>query len=291
MKKFLKDIVCFCLFIAGLSGFVLAVNTFLKHSKSFETSGTLLIVGDSHASLSLDPNQFSDAQNIAREGETTIETFYKLKNILKNRTDVDTIIMSIGEHSISKTKEDAFNNPAEAKQTYRSNIAVLEMDKVPIDYSKIQFYKQFVRSMMIYPNPALYKNIGGFTPKIRNRMAVDTCVKLFSSRGRQVSECLISYIDSIHTMCEQNQIHLVFVETPVHQYYQQKLSISLVNRLKTILDSYSSVSTILKDRDYYIEEKYFIDTHHLNGTYATEYTNHIIQVLNERSNNYSPWRQ
>lgn len=290
MNTFLKRLSVFVILLILYFGLSFLTNKIILNNSSVidKEEINILINGDSHMEVSLNPDYFKSAINISQGGENVILSYWKLKYILK-KVKIDTLIMSLSYNNISINENNKFFNNSMTPEVMRRTILTNEFETIDsilkIDYK--EYYKAYFRHMCLYPTTNQYTFIGGFSPSEYSNLLpnVDKRIKkhYFNKKNEvAVSEIIISYVDSIVNLCKKNKTTPIFVTTPLHKSYFEKIPQPIKERFEEEKKKLSEKNVKTFDfSEVYFEDELYYDCDHLNSKGAEKFSKLFVKSLKE----------
>lgn len=271
MKAFIKKAV---LFLAVFLVFLVFNTGFnylaIRHKGSGLPACSTLIMGDSHAVMTIDPESFSNASNVAQFAEPLVITYWKLKSLAKEHKP-DTVVLSIGTHNFSSLNDDKLTTGT-AFSFFEKCYPVakpFELDRM-LSVNLDAYYKALIRHIALYPHLNHDAYLGSFEPRAARGDVLDAreAIKRHYYTGevqRGVSNAALVYTDSIISYCQQEAIVLVAVSTPLHPKYLQSVPADFLDAFDSSMQAMEDQGVIVIDmRQSGYEEALFYDTDHLN---------------------------
>jgi hypothetical protein len=257
----------------------------------------ILIAGDSHPLKALNAKLFYSAENVSQPAEPLVVTYWKLKYMLQ-RIKVDTLLIGFSYHNFSAFNDIKFKDDHYAVEMFKRIYAIQnfkEIENLPIDY--VKFYKIYFQNMCLYPKRDHFNfypignhfNIGDTTDKAKSFKAdSETAINrhyFYNKKEAGVSETSIAFLDSLIDISRKKKITLILVGTPLHESYYNKIPNYIMNKY-----NYKKAG-LIKEGIYIIDfthqfsdDKYYLNSDHLNAKGATKFTKEIIDVLKTKSN-------
>lgn len=247
----------------------------IKKIKSLQT----VILGDSQAVRGLDPVEFRNAFNYASLGENIVLSYYKVQDLLKHRSDIQTLIVTVSLGYFTETKADYFSR----LYLWKDMIDFRELAQVQgnaLSQIKKYFFAEFFayKSMrknffrryfakMKYETP-YYR---GFRPKpVGYFYDVSKRAKQYYKDKDKNDPVLWFYTKAFLNLAYAYDIDVLMIRMPVSRSYYDKAMQELVtddlswqiNQLK--LD-YPNLHFVDYMHEFWgDEDKYFFDDLHLN---------------------------
>lgn len=285
MKHFIIKLLVFLSIPLCYFGISSVINFLIYTNQSISIADTeILIVGDSHTELSLNPQYFRSSQNISQSAEPYFLTFWKLKRIFKQYIP-DTLILGFAPHNISQFNDMKMSDSRWSSEMFLRSYPIEHYneigDRISIDYSA--FYKILFKQIAFYPKNNHINYIGKYSNRISSNISDwESATKrhyFLNNIELGVSKVAISYIDSIANLCVSKNIALVLVSNPIHKNYLNNVPLSMIKEYKYLGNKYKEKHLVIdKTRDVY-PDSLFLNSDHLNEYGAIKFTREIIDEL------------
>ena len=279
LGAFVGVLILYFLLIFGFNKLIISRNVNLKLDNC-----EYLIIGDSHMQQGIDPNYFNSARNIAQYAEPYFLTFWKLKKYL-SMAKVENVLIGFSYRNISEINDKYFidkKKKAEMFNRCHSIEELLKLKTIEIDwgtYLKIKFKK-----MCLYPNISYIDYIGAYSSNDkRNPFKIKRKIKsnfYHNDNKMKISNTSNNYLDSILSLCKNNNVKPILVTTPLHSEYISEVptlfSQFFKNKKKELL------SKNIKILDYSCENysnSEFYDSDHLNLKGSQKFSNELSKKL------------
>jgi len=244
----------------------------------------ILITGDSHIQLGLNPDLFSSAQNISQLSEPSVISFWKLKKIF-NSYIPDTVIIGLSPHNLSSEFNNMFSNYM-SDEMFRRIYTIQDLkgieDIISINFHS--YYKVLWKNTSFYPHYNHINYIGSFyTNKTsdNSKWRNDVERHFYGEEKKElaISVLAINYLDSIVNLCDKNKVQLVLVSTPVFKKYYQNIPSKFMIVFHSLLDKYEHTTSIVNGLGEPYSDSLFMNSDHLNTYGANRFTNEVIDLL------------
>lgn len=241
MKKFLLQLLLFIAILVTviLFGYVTAcakANTFQLDKKS-----TICFMGDSHIQKGIDNQLVSSSVNLAQSAEQYLYSYYKLKLILKNENSIKKVYLGFGFHNLSALS-DEFVTGKKTKLVSTKYFFILpiqqQIDMISTTDDKPLMLKNIVKEMFRMLVKPIEKQsfIGFFQNKFdkssANEKSINKRIKQHYYNGTKVlnfSKTNLDYLLKIQSLCKNNNVELILVNTPLHPKYRTKIPANYQN--------------------------------------------------------------
>ena len=252
MRYFLRKIAFIFFTFSSLLSFTL-ILLWLNFSKITLSEESFIFMGDSRINKT-----FNNINNYGLGSESTVFTFYKLKEI-NRKTKLNKVFLAFNEHSIAKYY-DAI--------TLKPQIIERYLEYLPSKFFYYNFYKINYPRMIItrLKNLQLKKTtiLGGYeAPPSDQFFNINDCnFRLNTQYGDgQFSSENIQYFDSIRSYCLENNIDLIIIKTPIHKYYKSNIPSNFINKYNFLTKD----TKILNFEDVlYLDKHWLPDGDHLS---------------------------
>ena len=245
MEKFIKSIFSFllpiliCLFFFFL---ILIISTQILTSSSkqykFEENIELLFLGDSHITNAVIDSLIPNAVNLAKRSEPYYYTYQRLK-FISNNSKIEKVILGYSYHNISSYYDEFISGHLSAVMPHKlffclefsEKLRVLNWNrKKLISVSKKifkSFYHQYYNLVEEndeysfydgYNNP--FKNEKVNLKSLQSRISFQFYSK---DKVTDFAELNIIYLKKIIDFCQEKNIKLSFLITPLHPFYISKV--------------------------------------------------------------------
>ncbi len=286
MIKFIRKISIFSFLLFLYFGINISLNMY--NYKKYEVkllNSRILIVGDSHPQKSLNPELFNSAINISQPLEPYVLTFWKLKRILKS-IKPDTLIIGFAPHNISAYQDLKFSNKKWTSVMFKRSYTIESFkdidDDINIDY--YEFYKILWKKLGFYPKNNHIHFIGNYSNSERSNIAnYESAIKrhyYFSKDVElKVSETSVNYLDSIVSVCKNQNITPVLVSSPVNKNYRINIPTNIWEKYIDLKKKYKSSALIIDKTEEEYTDSLFLDSDHLNSIGAEKFTKKVIEEM------------
>ena len=152
MQKFIRRTK---LFIFGYIIYLITIycfNNLVIKYKNFDFSNlNVLILGDSHAGTSLNPDYFKNSKNISLNSESYIPSYLKLKLILQ-RCTIDTVLLSFSPHNLSGSNDLKFSDKWNKLYYYRYYSLFSRDILITMNFNLLEYLSIYIEKMFLFPN-------------------------------------------------------------------------------------------------------------------------------------------
>lgn len=282
MNKFLIKLIKFLIFCSFFFSSSYFLNIYFFEVDKFSSLKKTFLVGDSHAMCSLNPSIIENSVNLASKGETLNITYHKLQ-YLNNFNNINTLVISLSYHSLSYNfLEERILNKNNLQKIVDNYYPFLNSDiikELNVDFKK---YLTGMANNILLPRFSYISNFFE-QPEMKNYPYLDgfkysTSVNLdekklesklqghFVESNYSISSVAVNNVYKLVEFSKKNQINLIFINTPVHEKYYERIP-------KELKEKYLEIQTKLKKEpniyflDYSnlnLEESFYLDYDHTN---------------------------
>lgn len=273
----------------------------------------ILILGDSHIANGLNTTILKDSFNYASVSETYVQTYYKLKSLLKrDDQNIELVILQFDLHTFfDKYNKDQnlyfwsrFIDPFEIKTIYNWTWSETIFYKI-----KTIFFSYVSGLMNISENlqrkgDTGSKLIDGFQPlykKLNLKRPKEIFLKQrvhqhFLKHGKPIAKVNLSYFFKILDLLQQNNIEVALISMPLSkEYYAYAKNYLAFKDFKKLLDItrknfpnlkqyYNYRMSFLDSPEFYEKDSLFNDYDHLNINGTIKLGKNLCRRLQEDFN-------
>lgn len=293
MKRFIKQLSIFMtIFITALSlylTFVIRFNVKTIENFRFHKGINKIIAGDSRTQYSINDKILPNTINISQNSEGLLYSYFKLKTLLLNNPQIDTVFLGVSYHNFSYYYNDIHRVP-DVTSRYFFILAPFEQIRLLMDtknslpmiqQSIIAGTKNWIR------NTPDYAFLGGFESYSTNILLSDSfIVKRINSQyfddGKLYDffEENIIYFGKIAKMCKEMNVTLIVLNTPMHPGYKEKVPPKFVNEFYSLVKI--DGITIIEFNDLKLSDNDFLpDGDHLQESGARLATLYLNELINK----------
>jgi hypothetical protein len=293
MGKFVKKLLLFAgPFGLLFAGFFLYSNHVIRNNFGqfrFDPQIKKIAVGDSHIMMAVNDRLLDDLKNIAQLSEGFIYSFYKIRALIENNPQIDTIFLGCSFHNFSDYYDDYTYNPY-VMGTYFyilptdvQRVLLMEVGN-PVGF----LLKSYLSWSPLFLRPAGISDriLGGYSLHPTNVTIDEITIEkriheqFFRDKDlRDYSTINIKYLGSIAEYCRQKRISLVILSTPIHRSYREMVPEKFITRFYSIIRDQRLELFQFEGLDLHNED-FHPDGDHLNeagSRLATEYFKEYVQ--------------
>lgn len=235
----------------------------------------LLIIGNSRSRLDIDTAYLENAYQFCSGGESTVQSYYKLKRIFSEPNPPKSVLVSIGSPGVNRQR------PAHTQNTFywSDYVDYLELANESDEFdtylstwlrSKATPYYEYPYIRISFAlgdfKPGSAKEYPGATEQERFEQAINALELLCNAKHFNDSTALI-YLHKIVDLCEAENAPLYLVKFPVTSYYQAAVdTLFTQGRFKAFPDTFGGPNTTIIDftKVFFDRPDLFKDVGHLN---------------------------
>lgn len=259
-----------------------------------------LIMGHSRPFRAIDITSLPHAVNFCSGGESNINTYYKLRNVLeKSNKEVHTVILPAGFASFSQNKPEGTGNAFYWKryvdyfEVGRETDDRLSYFSIWLKAKVVPWYEYpYIRMSMLTgdaTSPIDVKGYANGSEEERLQQALKLA-NLNNDTKAIFDEASMTYLKKTIALCKKHNCRLIYVKYPISKYYQEATQL-LPNAEKLNKRSQEFDATIREsgitmfDFTHLFDDQqdYFKDPHHLGKQAQQIFTQHLKQSLDSLS--------
>ena len=257
MKKLLKSLIIFSapIIILVLLFFMVIIGIselVVKNSNQYKYSGNIdiLFLGDSHITNAVIDSLIPNSLNASKTSETYYYTFQKLK-FISSKSNIKSVVLGYSYHNIS-AYQDFYTN---GSLSYLANHSFFSLDlkeKIRVlNWNKkklLYFLKELIKSAEYQfknrKNSTLERSyLDGFYNEFKysrynyhsTEKRITYQFKSSSNKFYRFSELNLFYFYKIIKFCNNNNIELILLNTPLHQEYIKKVPNVFITKYNNIV--------------------------------------------------------
>lgn len=295
MKGFIKNS---CLFIGVLLLLFIIFDSItskiLKDKSDFQLNGDpeAIIVGHSRPECAFNDDIISNFLNIAESGEAYLYTYAKLREVIAQNDQINTIFLEFGNNQITNRMDSWMWGKEFMLKMYPkyshlmslSDRAVL-LKNNPIDFVSVFSLDCKKRVTRFFESDYDYSDeIGGYRDLMRDK--TDSLVNVYKDKSyfnrnhksQLVSEVHLGYLNKIVALAQENDIQIILVRSPLHMKMHDHPN---EVQYQQILIDYFSNLTYLDFQKFPLNNFEFGDFGHLNYKGAKVFSTWLEEALND----------
>lgn len=290
MNRFLKQFFVFgFIFFSVIFLILLSSKVFTATSFEYKIDPkiNILILGDSHTQCGLNDSEIENTLNLSESADTYFYSYVKLKKLVANNKQIDTLILGYAHHNISKAQDQWLKSSN--INSFKLPIHFFLFDNTDLkNFVTIAPYVFFenipkiiktniTHSIRILKKEPINKfGIGGYLSLNKILNSVPTRDKKAEVTNQSYSKTDIDFLKEIYALCLRRNIKLILLNTPV--YSPEKISSRNLN-YTLFANKMFKAATLIDYSKMRFEKKYFADETHLNNIGSTLFSKILIKDL------------
>ncbi|WP_298392041.1 hypothetical protein [Flavobacterium sp.] len=295
MRKFLVSLLWFFLPVfISLIVLCFGLKKMVNSSVDFTLDSKIntLVLGHSQTEHAFKDSIIFGLKNLCFGGESYFYTYQKLKIVLeknKENKNIKNIIVSFSNNQI----ESVMNKWTYGEKTVlnfypKYSFAINAEDSKLIAVNNFKAFLKAEHLGMISNAKLLVKkksifedrNFGGYN--YINKSQIDSLLQtnyikdFVANQTNEISSINLNYLDKIVALCKAYEKNLIFIRTPIHQKFFEKLDEIKFQEIRNM--RYSTIP-FLDYHGFSLENKHFKDFNHLNDTGAKKFSNYFNKLL------------
>lgn len=290
MQQFIKRVFIFIFIVfaivfvdLGLQNYLLFKDEDLKLPKDYNT----LILGHSHSAFAYNDKYIKNTINLSELGEAYMYTYFKSKKIIESNPQIKRVYIEFTNNQIYKKdmNEWMWGNTQLQYRIKRYGV-ILDQEALQLLYDKnttgliTAFSKSLFDNLgrFFYDNKdiVLHGGMGRYTSS--NKILKVTPPNKKRKPLKDISEYNIVYLQKIIEYCQDRNIQVCLVRSPMHTKFNTLFS---EHKFKTILQTQFKNVAWLDYKDFPIPDKGFQDAEHLNSYGAQIYSHYFNNQINK----------
>ena len=279
MKSFICKIGLFGIICIVLSISLYGVRRYLNSNAdwSIPQEKHILVMGASQIVLGFDDSMSKEAYNIASRSERYMYTYLKLKYLLRDNPQVDTILLECAPTDLWQHTDDKYHIENEQLAFVPLFLPIMGREELAIFRTEpLQVISIFVKSLAskkYYKSSSYITLQGGF---IEEKQSLDTAQVIpHPIEGERGWTTNYKYLHKIIALCKEHNVRLYFVYGPMYHpeyFYDQDFYYQAYNR------EFSEVE-LLDYSHWPVPYDEMFDAHHLNQKGARRFTLELMRRL------------
>lgn len=297
MKSFLKKTILFLAIFFFICGLSLLINfLIIRNSNIFDLpeDKETLILGDSQTECSIDDSVFKSSLNLSSSASPYFYSYLKLKNILNNgENSIETVLLSFSYHNIFRPIDDRWllNDKHIRSKAGRNGLFLMEwpdfyfllkLKPIALFGSFPELIKSSFKNNIKYVfGDRKYEDLSLGRYKNPEEGDLAEAIKNFqneeNNNNYEISELESLYLKKIVELCRDNDIRLIFINTPKHKFLEESLP-DKIGHFRSFYENNFSDVAFLDFYGYDLGDDYFNDLRHLNGEGALFFSEEIEKL-------------
>lgn len=279
-----------------ITTFALTAYSFYRNLPDFSLpkDKTILICGDSHTQCAINDDILPGSINISNNAEHYFYTFAKIKKLVSQNRQINTIILGYSFHSLSEYHDKFLFDGNYTINMYPKYFGVL--DKEEITFLLKRNFLGIVEKLPRLTTKNLYfllSNItttptfqsfpfwGGYFSKEANNLSEHILEKRLSRHylnGKELqsySTIQSLYLKKILSFCISNDIEPILINTPINKKYKKKIPLKFQENYYGHYAKLSQYAKVLDYSTFELPDEAFADIDHLNAKGANIFTKEL----------------
>lgn len=277
MKKYLCKLAFISLLIVLLLIILAGIRRTIitNHSWRLPEKVHILFLGASHINHAVDDSMMESAINWTRGSERYMYTYIKLKHLLQENPQIDTVFLELAPTDLWEDTDSKYHDLNEQSGYVRLYWPFYEKEQWEVVLEEpIQVAGLILGSLMEVGSlrqTSWWNQMGGYfnTSAVMSVENVKPELAVSTGSGYAVN---YHYLREIIEICKNNCVKLIFLETPTFHpeyYYNQDYF------YKAYQDNFSDVEFVDYSKYPMLNDEYY-DAHHLNHKGAVKFTKELI---------------
>jgi len=260
-------------------------------SFKIDQSKNILILGASLTEASIDDTVFKRAINLSQSGTAYMYSYCKLKKILENNPQIDTVLFSFKYQELKESADNMIQGEEYLVPHVSFLITLLSKDELMVFKDKIVLLQAILKVpvrnavpvMRFFRSPThfSYKDlrIGDFGKLYRNALQQDLShrqVEVDDSISEKESFLQRYYLLKMVDCCREHHVKLILLCTPT---YKPELYGNTAKLLEYHRKYVNEITLLDYSNFKFPDESYYGDTEHLNYKGAEFFTNYLQKNL------------
>jgi hypothetical protein len=268
-------------------------NSYIADKANFKLAEVKkhIVFGHSHSECALNDSLIVDLKNLSTSGESYLYTFQKLKELLKQNNQIETIFIEFSNNQITSSFDRWIWEDKHLSQNYPIYAPFMKAEEHlllgknnyngflnALSVSLKSNIESILRSRFDYS-----KKIGGYLHLKRNKMdslIIDYENKpiVYNGSYNKLSKVNLGYLRKLINKCKENNIKVFLIRSPQHKYLSVLKNEKLFQKVK---DSLFSDVELLDFNNFKLENHEYGDFGHLNHMGASKFSKWFDDLLKE----------
>tara|TARA_R110001583_G_scaffold58230_1_gene173833 strand:- start:2414 stop:3295 length:882 start_codon:yes stop_codon:yes gene_type:complete len=288
MNRFIKKVFFGVILFSGLSLIMVEGVSFLVRntlSLKIEMNKNILILGDSQTQFSLNDSILTNSINLSESADTYFYSYVKLKRLIPENPQIDTLFLSYSYHNISKTQDNWLKSQNINGFKFPLHYFLMDFDEViflirqnPKAFFTFYFHSfkfNFGHLMRFFKNENLNNfGIGTYTGTNENKLQLNLNT---THNLCDVGNIDLKYLDKIVEICSANKVKVILIATPIYLFKGTDCPF-FEQVLNARVSTYQNVS-FYNYSNFKLKQTCFKDASHLNSEGAAIFSSMIKDTI------------
>ncbi len=294
MKAFIKKIIFFFIYLySGILILILSSNYCINANANFKLQQdiTQIILGNSQPECAFNDSLIPHFKNLAKAGETYFYGYQKLKEVLKQNSQINTVYIEFNPTNILIREDEKIWENRFIKYQAPNNLAFFSFNdhKLLATKNNMGYQKAILKGLKLNLT-RIAKNeynfidsIGGYryikwhkTEQILDTLIYNPEVQ-YDENQKKLSEYDLLYLKRMIALCKNNNVNVILIRSPYHKKF-------IGRKYETLFQSYRNTTfkelNFFDFKDFHIKDSEFGDLQHLNYKGAKKFSLWFEKYIN-----------
>lgn len=277
MKKFILKTLILSIIPLFAAIAVIIIFKIEENKIKIDESIKTIILGDSHTQAGINDNIVKNSINVSQSSEHFLYTFNVLKLLINNNPQIDKIILGVSFHSFGSSNDEfkTINMFPKYFQILDSE-SICDINKIPIKEGR-GILRNIINSIRI--NYSLsdkfsihsHSFIGSYYKSNKSNLndsTINAAIKrhyfLESGEEKKFSKYKIKYLKKIVEFCNEKNIEIIFINTPIHNRYYARIPEKFITNYYSTIEHFGEKISFYDFHSVKLKEDCYGDADHLN---------------------------
>jgi hypothetical protein len=278
MKIFLKNTILFLVVLYASIFAIIVITNYVIHIRAnfkLKPETTKIIIGNSQPEAAYNDSLIPSLKNLANAGESYFYGYQKLKEVLKQNPQINTIYIEFNPTTILIREDDKIWTDRYIKYQVPNNLAFFDFydHKLLITHNSIGYQQSVLKSLksnlkrMALSQYNFIDSVGGYrtikwshTASILDTLKYDHKTQ-YKLEQKKTSTYDIIYLKKMVDLCKKKNIEVNLIRSPYHEKF-------IGRKYETLFQEYRKKNfrdvDFLDFKDFKIDDSEFGDLQHLN---------------------------
>ena len=294
MKKFLAKAFLFLtviFLIVFISLFLIGKIVNKGNYFTFHKTNQNIILGHSHAECSYNDSLILGFKNLAQSGESYFYTYFKLKKVLENNTQIKTCFVEFTNNNIESKFEKWIWDDQYISNRYPKYFAFMNASDIFLlaklnTFAILNAQSASLKSNFLFikskkKNYIIENNLGGYLHI--DKTVSDSCLRIQNKFIEKIDTINIAninlqYLTKIVDLCNNKKVKLFFIRSPTHKnctgMYNER-------QYKNVLKKSFSNVEFLDFKNFILPNLNYVDYEHFNYKGASKYSKFFNSLVED----------